>query len=67
MKTSVDIPENMLNELLKNTNAESKRQAIMIAIDEYNRRKRMREIVESLGTFKDFMDGSELDTMRSEP
>ena len=66
MKTSVDIPKSMLNELLKNTRAESKRKAIMIAIDEYNRRKRMSEIVEFLGTFKEFMNGSELDAMRSE-
>ena len=66
MKTSVDIPENMLNELLENTRAESKRKAILIAIDEYNRRKRMSELVETLGTFKEFMTGNELDKMRTE-
>ena len=66
MKTSVDIPEDLLNELLENTHAESKRKAIIIAIEEYNRRKRMSDLVETLGTFKEFMTGNELDTMRSD-
>lgn len=66
MKTSVDIPEKMLNELLVNTRAGTKREAIIMAIEEYNRRKRMAELVNILGTFRDFMTRDELQAIRSE-
>ncbi len=66
MKTSVDIPDEMLAQLLKTTRAHTKRQAILTAIEQYNQRQRMAEIDEILGTFEDFMTQDELECMRAE-
>ncbi len=65
MKTTIDIPDRMLRELLDRTGAETKRDAVLLAIEEYNRRRRMADLVKTLGTFEDFMSQSELDTMRA--
>ena len=39
MKTTIDIPDSVLQELLDNTQAGTKREAVLTAIEEYNRRK----------------------------
>ena len=64
MKTTIDIPENMLEELMRNTKVNTKREAVLAAISEYNRRKRMAQLADMLGTFVDFMYKDELDKMR---
>jgi len=50
MKTTVDIPEKMLAEAMRFTRAKTKREAIVTAIEDYNRRKRMAELVKYSGT-----------------
>ena len=65
MKTTIDIPDDMLMELIDNTHADTKKQAILTAIEDYNRRKRMATVADILGTFTQFMDKGELDTLRS--
>lgn len=66
MKTTIDIPKNMLEELMQNTEAGTKKEAVLAAISEYNRRKRMAQLTDMLGTFLDFMDKDELDKMRED-
>ena len=39
---------------------------MLTAISEYNRRKRMAQLTDMLGTFLDFMDRDELDKMRED-
>ncbi|RPJ58748.1 MAG: DUF2191 domain-containing protein, partial [Acidobacteria bacterium] len=41
MKTTVDIPEEMLREAMRHSGAATKKEAVRLAIEEYNRRKRM--------------------------
>ena len=65
MKTTIDIPDDMLMELIDNTHADTKKQAILTAIEDYNRRKRMATVDDIIGTFAQFMDEGELDTLRS--
>ena len=65
MKTTIDIPDSLLQELLDNTQAKTKREAVLTAIEEYNRRKRMAAVAGILGTFGNFMDQSELETSRN--
>jgi len=64
MKTTIDIPDNMLEELIRNTESRTKKEAVLAAISEYNRRKRMAQLTDLLGTFVDLMDKDELANMR---
>ena len=66
MKTTVDVPEKELQQLLIYTRARTKREAIVQAIREFNRRKRLAELAGILGTFEDFVDADELRRMREQ-
>ena len=50
MKTTVDIPEHVLTDALRFTKANTKREAIVTAMEDYNRRKRMAELIKYSGT-----------------
>lgn len=45
MKTTVDIPEQALADAMRFARAKTKREAIVTAIEDYNRRKRMAELI----------------------
>ena len=64
MKTTVDIPDDMLAELVENTSAHTKREAILTAIEEYNRKKKIAQLSDVIGTFDQFMTSNELDQSR---
>lgn len=64
MKTTIDIPDDLLNDLMRRTAAQTKREAVILAITEFNQRRRMSELTGVLGTFVDFMDRTELDATR---
>ena len=66
MKTTIDIPDRELRDVMRNTGAATKREAVVTAIEDYNRRKRLAAIVEKFGTFKDFMTQEELQQLRRE-
>jgi hypothetical protein len=53
MKTTVDIPESELRDAMRFTKAKTKREAIVTALEEFNRRRRMAELVKYAGTFSD--------------
>ncbi|MFW5743489.1 MAG: type II toxin-antitoxin system VapB family antitoxin [Spirochaetota bacterium] len=50
MKTTVDIPEKDLKEAMRFLGATSKREAVVTALREFNRRNRMAELVTLSGT-----------------
>ena len=64
MKTTVDIPEGALEEVIRHTHAKTKRAAIVIAIDDFNRRKRLETLAEQLGSFDNVMSREELLRLR---
>ena len=64
MKTTVDIPDDMLGELIENTEARTKREAILTAIEEYNRKKKIAALADVVGTFDQFMTADELERSR---
>lgn len=66
MKTTVDIPDRELQDVIRHTGARTKREAIVTAIVEFNRRRRLARLVERLGTFEHFVSHEELDRLRSE-
>jgi hypothetical protein len=67
MKTSVDIPDQELKEAMANSGAKTKRDAIVAAIVEYNRSRRLRKLAEQFGTFENFITREELLRLRREP
>jgi Arc/MetJ family transcription regulator len=67
MKTTVDIPEDALREVMRHTGAKTKRAAVVIALSEFNRRRRLQRLVESFGTLDELMSQEELGRMREEP
>lgn len=53
MKTTIDIPENELRDAMRFTRAKTKREAVVRVLEEFNRRRRMAELVKYAGTFSD--------------
>ena len=66
MKTTIDIPDEDLKEAIKHTGAKTKRDAVVYALKDFNRRHRLAKLAKMLGTFKDFMTQDELKTMRED-
>ena len=67
MKTTLDIPEKELQEAIRHTGAKTKREAVVIAVSEFNRRRRLQKLVDKFGTLDGFMTQEELRRMREEP
>jgi hypothetical protein len=64
MKTTVDIPDDSLRDLMSYTKADTKRAAIMQAVNDFNKRQRMAKLTKYAGTFKEFMTQEDLGKMR---
>lgn len=60
MKTTVDIPDGELEDAMRFTRATTKREAIVTAITEFNRRRRMAELSKRAGTCAEFMPVEEM-------
>jgi Arc/MetJ family transcription regulator len=66
MKTTIDIPDNLLNEAMKFTGAKTKREAVVTAVEKFNRLKRLEKLNARVrGKFRDFMTPAELKAMRA--
>lgn len=63
-KTTVDIPEGDLADAMRFTRAKTKREAIVAAIQDFNRRRRMAELVKHAGTCDNMMSVEELQKQR---
>ena len=67
MKTTIDIPDKSLREAIKHTGAKTKREAVVTAVDEFNRRRRLEEMAGRLhGSCPDFMTQADLHRMRQD-
>jgi Arc/MetJ family transcription regulator len=67
MKTTIDIPEKLMRETIKRTSAKTKRDAVITALEKFNRLQRLRELNSRLrGTFVDFMTQEDLKVMRED-
>ena len=64
MKTTVDIPDNELADAMKFTRAKTKREAIVTAIAEFNRRRRMAELVKYSRSSSSLITSDELKKLR---
>ena len=66
MKTTIDIPDNELEEVMRLTGAKTKKEAVVTAITEFNRRRKLEKVLAKLGTFNDVMTQEELRKMRED-
>ncbi|MDE0389150.1 MAG: type II toxin-antitoxin system VapB family antitoxin [Rhodospirillales bacterium] len=64
MKTTVDIPDSELEDAIRFTNAKTKREAVVGAIADFNRRMRMAELIKYAGTCDDLITTEELQAQR---
>jgi len=64
VKTTIDIPENELEDAMRFSRAATKRDAVVTAIADYNRRQRMAALTKHLGTCRELMTPKELSAMR---
>lgn len=65
MKTTVDIPESDLMEVMKYTRSQTKTEAVALAVADFNRRQRLTRLADKLGTFNDLMTPAELQQQRA--
>jgi len=66
MKTTIDIPEVTLDEAMKFTGAKTKREAVVTAVERFNRLKRLERLNARVrGQFRDFMTQANLKAMRA--
>jgi len=63
MKTSSDIPEKELRDVIRFTGAKTKRAAVVTAIMDYNRRRRAGELVKYFGTFDTLLTNEQLEAL----
>ena len=66
MKTTIDIPDTVIMELMDFTHAKTKREAVLKAIGEYNQKQKMIHLAKLLGTFEDFMNREDLKIIRAQ-
>jgi hypothetical protein len=64
LKTTVDIPDDELRDVIRFTRARTKREAIVAAITDFNRRRRLAELVKHAGTCEDLITVEELQSQR---
>ena len=67
MKTTVDIPEKELEDVMRYTKAATKTEAVSRAVADFNRRHRLGKLAAELGTLREMMTRQDLDKMRAGP
>lgn len=64
MKTTVDTPDDVVEDAIRFSKAKTKREAIGNAVSDFNRRKRMAELTRYSGACTDLMTPQELQAVR---
>ena len=60
MKTTIDIPESALADAMRFTGAKTKREAVVKALEEFNRQQRVKNLIANFGTL-DFATNDEIE------
>jgi Arc/MetJ family transcription regulator len=64
MKTTIDIPDKELADAMRFTKARTKREAVVTALHDFNRRRRMGALLRHTGTCDDLVTVAELRQQR---
>jgi Arc/MetJ family transcription regulator len=66
MKTTIDIPESMLEDAMRFTGAKTKRDAVVRAVGHFNHLKKLERLnAQVRGQFRHFMTQGDLQAMRA--
>ena len=60
MKTTLDIPENELKDAIRFTHAKTKREAVVTALLDFNKRQRMAALIKYSGTCRNLLTHDDL-------
>ena len=63
MKTTVNIPDKVLRDAMRHTKAKTKREAIVTALEEMNRRHRQAGLIKYFGKFDSLMTNEEIEAL----
>ena len=66
MKTTVNIPDKTLRDAMRHTKAKTKREAIVKALEEMNRRHSQAELLKYTGKFESLLTNEEIEAMDEE-
>lgn len=67
MKTTIDIPSSELKAVVKNTGAKSRAEAVLVAVKDFNRRRKLAALANRLkGSLPNFMTLEDLKAMRED-
>lgn len=67
MKTTIDIPDHVLSEAIRHTGAKTKREAVVAAVEDFNRRQRLAALAKKLyGSMPNLMTREELKALRED-
>lgn len=65
MKTTIDIPEKELRDAIRFTKARTKKEAVVKAMEDFNRRRRMAELIRHSGAFTSLMTNDEIEALEA--
>ncbi|MDH4200916.1 MAG: type II toxin-antitoxin system VapB family antitoxin [Spirochaetia bacterium] len=66
MKTTINIPVDILNEMLEYSQSKTKTEAILTAVKEYIQKRKMAKLAARLGSMENLISRAELMTTRKE-
>ena len=67
MRTTIDIQDSLLSEVIKKTQARSKKKAVEIALKEYIRYSKKQDLIKMIGDYENFsLSNDDLTRMRNE-
>ncbi len=66
MKTTIDIPDVIMEEAASYANVKTKREVILTALKEYNQNRRVEKVIAMMGTFKTIMTNDEIEAMETQ-
>lgn len=64
VKTTIDIPEDELKEAMRHLGVKTKKEAVVTALEEFNRRRRIEWLLEHMGSYDDVLSLEELRELR---
>ncbi len=65
MKTTIDIPDVIMEEAASYANVKTKREVILAALEEYNHTRRVEKVIAMFGTFKTIMTNDEIEALET--
>ena len=66
MKTTLDIPAELLEDVMRESKCSTKKDAVLLALNEYLAKQKLSKIASQFGTFSGFADPGAFEAMREE-